>query len=170
MDLRTYIRDIPNFPKLGILFRDITPLLSSPKAFHYAIDKLCAPFTGVPIDAIAAAEARGFLFAAPMALALECPLIPLRKPGKLPLETISDRYDLEYGTAELHMHADAIKPGARVLLVDDVLATGGTMKAGCALIQKAGGIVAACAFLMELDFLEGRKRLEPVQVFSVLRY
>ena len=170
MDLRDYIRDIPDFPKPGIMFKDIMPLLGSPKAFRHSIDKMCAPFAGIPIDAIAAAEARGFLFAAPMALALESPLIALRKPGKLPHQTIFDRYDLEYGTAELHMHTDAIKPGARVLLVDDVLATGGTMKAGCALIQKAGGVVAACVFLIELDFLGGRQRLAPIDVFSVLRY
>jgi adenine phosphoribosyltransferase len=170
MDLRDYIRDIPDFPKPGILFKDITPLLSSPAAFRHAIDRLCEPFRDRPIDAIAAAEARGFLFAAPMALALECPLIPLRKPGKLPYETHCDTYELEYGTAELHMHIDAIKHGARVLLVDDVLATGGTMKAGVALIQRAGGVVAGCAFLMELGFLGGRQRLEPVEVFSVLRY
>jgi adenine phosphoribosyltransferase len=170
MDLRDYIRDIPDFPKPGILFKDITPLLGNPKAFRCAIDQLCEPFRGRRIDAIAAAEARGFLFAAPMALALECPLVPLRKPGKLPYETLCDRYDLEYGTAELHMHTDAIGHGARVLLVDDVLATGGTMKAAVALIQRAGGVVAGCAFLMELGFLGGRQRLEPVDVFSVLRY
>ena len=170
MDLRHYIRDIPDFPKPGILFKDITPLLADPRAFRHAIDRLCEPFRGRPIDAIAAAEARGFLFAAPMALALECPLVPLRKPGKLPYETLCDRYELEYGTAELHMHTDAIARGARVLLVDDVLATGGTMKAAVALIQRAGGVVVGCAFLMELDFLGGRRRLEPVEVSSLLRY
>ena len=170
MDLRDYIRDIPNFPKPGILFKDITPLLGTPKAFRYAIDQLCEPFRDRPIDAIAAAEARGFLLAAPMALALNCPLVPLRKPGKLPFDTHCDRYDLEYGTAELHMHIDAIEKGGRVLLVDDVLATGGTMKAGVSLVQKAGGVVVGCAFLMELGFLGGRKLLEPAEIFSVLRY
>ena len=170
MELSDYIRDIPDFPKPGILFKDITPLLGNPAAFRRAVDLLCEPFRDRPIDAIAAAEARGFLFAAPMALALGCPLVPLRKPGKLPYETLCDRYDLEYGTAELHMHTDAIARGASVLLVDDVLATGGTMKAGVALIQRAGGVVAGCAFLMELGFLGGRGRLEPVEVYSVLRY
>jgi adenine phosphoribosyltransferase len=170
MELSDYIRDIPDFPKPGILFKDITPLLGNPAAFRRAVDLLCEPFRGRPIDAIAAAEARGFLFAAPMALALACPLVPLRKPGKLPYETLCDRYDLEYGTAELHMHTDAIARGARVLLVDDVLATGGTMKAAVALIQRAGGTVEGCAFLMELGFLGGRGRLEPVEVYSVLRY
>ena len=170
MELSDYIRDIPDFPKPGILFKDITPLLGNPAAFRRAVDLLCEPFRGRPIDAIAAAEARGFLFAAPMALALGCPLVPLRKPGKLPYETLCDRYDLEYGTAELHMHTDAIARGARVLLVDDVLATGGTMKAAVALIQRAGGTVEGCAFLMELGFLGGRERLEPVEVYSVLRY
>ena len=170
MELNDYIRNIPDFPKPGILFKDITPLLGNPAAFRRAVDLLCEPFRGRPIDAIAAAEARGFLFAAPMALALGCPLVPLRKPGKLPYETLCDRYDLEYGTAELHMHTDAIARGARVLLVDDVLATGGTMKAAVALIQRAGGTVEGCAFLMELGFLGGRGRLEPVEVYSVLRY
>ena len=169
MDLREYIRDIPDFPNPGILFKDITPLLSSPAAFQHAIDMMVKSFENIQIDAIAAAEARGFLFAAPLALALEKPLIPLRKPGKLPFQTISSRYSLEYGNAELHMHVDAIKVGSRVLLVDDVLATGGTMKAGCSLVEKAGGKVAGCAFLLELDFLEGRKKLDPVPVFSLIR-
>lgn len=170
MDLRDCIRDIPNFPKPGILFKDITPLLASPAAFHHAIDQLCAPYRSHKVDAIAAAEARGFLFAAPMALALNCPLILLRKPGKLPFDTISNRYDLEYGSAELHMHIDSVTPSARILMVDDVLATGGTMMAACRLIEQAGGVVAGCAFLMELDFLEGRKRLAQYEIFSLLRY
>src|SRR5262245_63773717 len=114
---------------------------------------MLAPYRGGNVDAVAAAEARGFLFAAPMALALDRPLVPMRKPGKLPYKTIAYSYALEYGTAELHMHTDAIGPGKHVLLVDDVLATGGTMKAGCQLVEKAGGIVAGCAFLLELGFL-----------------
>jgi adenine phosphoribosyltransferase len=170
MDLQKFIRDVPDFPKPGILFKDITPLLSDPQAFHHSIDLMAVHFRGKDIDAIAAAEARGFLFAAPLALALNLPLIPLRKPGKLPHRTISHSYDLEYGSAELHMHIDAVKPGARVLLADDVLATGGTMQAGCQLVQKAGGQVAACAFLLELGFLGGRERLKGFEVFSLLRY
>jgi adenine phosphoribosyltransferase len=170
MDLRNYIRDIPDFPKPGILFKDITPLLATPAAFRHAVEAMLAPYRDVPIDALAAAEARGFLFAAPMALAWDKPLIMMRKPGKLPYKTMSYSYALEYGTAELHMHIDSVKPGMHVLLIDDVLATGGTMKAACELVEKAGGTVAGCAFLIELGFLEGRKTLAPVEAFSVVRY
>lgn len=170
IDLREYIRDIPDFPKPGILFKDITPLLSDPAAFKFAVDRLCEHCGSQPIDAIAAAEARGFLFAAPMAYQLHKPLVPLRKPGKLPYRTHSFRYDLEYGSAELHVHIDAITSGARVLLVDDVLATGGTMAAACRLIEHSGGIVAGCAFLLELTFLNGRQPLAGRDCFSLLSY
>jgi adenine phosphoribosyltransferase len=170
MTLTDYIRDIPDFPKPGILFKDITPLLADPAAFAESIRLLSDHYRGKPIDAIAAAEARGFLFAAPMALDLKLPLVPLRKPGKLPHRTYSLKYDLEYGSAELHMHVDGIQPGARVLLVDDLLATGGTMKAGCALIEQAGGVVAGCAFLVELSFLGGRAKLAGYDAFSLLTY
>jgi adenine phosphoribosyltransferase len=170
MDLRDYIRDIPDFPKPGILFKDITPLLATPAAFRHAVETMVAPYRTGNVDAVAAAEARGFLFAAPMALMLDRPLIPMRKPGKLPYSTLSFSYALEYGMAELHMHIDAIDKGTRVLLIDDVLATGGTMKAACQLVEKAGGTVAGCAFLIELSFLEGRKILSPADVFSVVRY
>jgi adenine phosphoribosyltransferase len=170
MDLRTYIRDIPDFPKPGILFKDITPLLAAPAAFHDAVDQLLDHYKGARIDAVAAAEARGFLFAAPMALKMNLPLIPLRKPGKLPYRTHAHAYDLEYGSAELHMHIDAVHAGMHVLLVDDLLATGGTMKAGCELIEKAGGVVAGCAFLVELLFLPGRQKLAPAEVFSLIQY
>jgi adenine phosphoribosyltransferase len=170
MDLREYIRDVPDFPKPGILFKDITPLLNTPAAFQQAIDLMCIQFRGRPLDAIAAAEARGFLFAAPLALELKLPLVPLRKPGKLPYQTISHAYDLEYGSAELNMHVDAIRPGARVLLVDDVLATGGTMAAGCKLIEKAGGTVSGCAFLIELGFLGGAAKLRPYECYSLLKF
>ena len=170
MDLHEYIRNIPDFPKPGIQFKDITPLLADPAAFGYACARLAAHFAPKSIDAIAAAEARGFLFAAPMAIELNTPLIPLRKPGKLPFKTHSYRYELEYGTAELHMHIDGVAPGARVLLVDDVLATGGTMAAACRLIEQAGGIVAGCAFLLELGFLPGRSLLKNYECFSLLTY
>jgi adenine phosphoribosyltransferase len=169
-ELALYIRDIPDFPKPGILFKDITPLLAEPTAFQRAIDLLAEHYRPQAIDAIAAAEARGFLFAAPLALELKKPLVPLRKPGKLPYRTYSLKYELEYGTAELHVHIDGVTPGARVLLVDDVLATGGTMQAGCQLVQKAGGQVAGCAFLLELAFLKGRDRLQGCAVFSLLRF
>jgi adenine phosphoribosyltransferase len=122
------------------------------------------------VDAIAAAEARGFLFAAPLALALRVPLVPLRKPGKLPYRTYSLKYDLEYGQAELHMHIDGISPGQRVLMVDDVLATGGTMAAGCQLVERAGGVIHGCAFLVELTFLNGRQKLAGYDLFSLLAY
>src|SRR5437763_9842588 len=159
MDLSLYIRDIPDIPKPGILFKDITPLLADPVAFQHAIDRLAIHYDGRPIDAVAAAEARGFLFAAPLALRLRRPLVPLRKPGKLPYRTYSLKYDLEYGSAELQMHVDGVGTGARVLLVDDVLATGGTMRAGAQLVEHAGGTVFGCAFLVELTFLQGRERL-----------
>src|SRR5262249_108751 len=138
MDLTKYIRDIPDFPKPGILFKDITPLLAEPRALQYAVDQMAAHYRTRRVDAVAAVEARGFLFASPLALTLQKPLVPLRKPGKLPHKTHSFSYDLEYGSAELHVHVDAIEPRTHVLLVDDLLATGGTMGAGCRLIEKAG--------------------------------
>jgi adenine phosphoribosyltransferase len=170
MDLGKYIRDIPDFPKPGILFKDITPLLADPPAFRLAIDLLSEHYRGRPVDAVAAVEARGFLFAAPLALQLQKPLIPLRKPGKLPYRTYSLSYDLEYGSAELQIHTDGVSNGSRVLLVDDLLATGGTMWAGCHLVEKAGGVVVGCAFLVELSFLGGRARLAPHDVFSLITY
>ena len=170
MDLTQYIRDIPDFPKPGILFKDITPLLAHPPALRYAIDRMADHYRNEPVDVVAAVEARGFLFAAPLALLMDKPLIPLRKPGKLPYRTYSLKYDLEYGSAELQVHMDGVVEGARVLLVDDLLATGGTMQAGCQLIEKAGGRVAGCAFLVELEFLKGREVLKPHDVFSLVRY
>jgi adenine phosphoribosyltransferase len=170
MDLRPFIRDIPDFPKPGILFKDITPLLADPTAFQVSIDLLSIHYAGQGIDAIAAAEARGFLFAAPLALKLHVPLVPLRKPGKLPYRSYSLKYDLEYGSAELQMHVDGVSPGQRVLLVDDVLATGGTMAAGAQLIEQARATVAGCAFLVELSFLNGRSKIAGYDVYSLLRY
>ena len=170
MDLRPFIRDIPDFPKPGIRFKDITPLLAHPTAFQHAIDLLSIRYAGQPVDAVAAAEARGFLFAAPLALKLHKPLVPLRKPGKLPYRTYSLKYDLEYGSAELQMHVDGVDRGARVLMLDDVLATGGTMRAGAKLVEQAGGIVIGCAFLVELSFLHGREQLAGYDVYSVLTY
>jgi adenine phosphoribosyltransferase len=170
MDLAKYIRDIPDFPKPGILFKDITPLLAEPAAFAHAIDRFHEHYRGRQVDAVAAAEARGFLFAAPLALRLARPLVPLRKPGKLPYRTHALEYELEYGKAELHVHIDGIAAGANVLLVDDLLATGGTMHAGCRLVEKAGGRVISCAFLVELGFLKGRQRLHPHEVFSLVHF
>lgn len=170
MDLKAYIRDVPDFPKPGVQFKDITPLLADPAAFAYAVAKLSAHYATRLVDVIAAAEARGFLFAAPMALELRKPLVPLRKPGKLPYSTHSYKYDLEYGSAELHVHIDAITAGANVLLVDDVLATGGTMAAACNLVERAGGTVVGCAFLIELAFLKGREQLAGRDCFSLMTY
>jgi adenine phosphoribosyltransferase len=170
MDLARYIRNVPDFPKPGIQFKDITPLLAHPDAFREAIRQMTEQLAGQEVDAIAAAEARGFLFAAPLAYVLKKPLVPLRKPGKLPYRTHSLQYDLEYGQAELQVHVDSIEPGARVLLVDDLLATGGTMAAGCQLVEQAGGKVASCTVLVELTFLKGRDRLRPHDVFSLIRY
>ncbi len=166
-DLKPYIRDVPDFPKPGIQFKDITPLLADPVAFEATIDQLANLCSGLKPDIIAAAEARGFIFAAPLALRLGCGLVPIRKPGKLPYNKIALEYALEYGNDRLEMHSDALEGGKRVLLLDDVLATGGTMRACCDLVARAGGEVAACAFVLELGFLEGRKRLEPT--FEVLR-
>jgi adenine phosphoribosyltransferase len=170
MDLTKYIRNIPNFPKPGILFKDITPLLADPAAFHDAVNLMVKQYEHVRIDAISAAEARGFLFAAPMAYLMNRPLVPLRKPGKLPYETHKLQYDLEYGQAELHVHIDGFNPGSRVLLVDDLLATGGTLDAACKLIVQAGAQVAGCCVLVELSFLLGREKLRPHDVFSLIRY
>jgi adenine phosphoribosyltransferase len=170
LDLAPFIRDIPDFPKPGILFKDITPLLSDPTAFAGCIDQLAERFAGGGIDLIAAAEARGFIFAAPLAIALGAGFIPIRKPGKLPYHTVAQQYALEYGTDRLEMHCDALRPGCRVLLVDDVLATGGTMRACCDLAVQGGAVVVGCAFVIELTFLGGRARLEPYSVTSLLSY
>jgi adenine phosphoribosyltransferase len=169
MNLANFIRDIPDFPKPGILFKDITPLLNEPAAFQESIRLFREHFQDRGIDAIAAAEARGFLFAAPLALVMTKPLVPLRKPGKLPYSTHRLQYDLEYGSAELQIHIDGFSPGARVLLVDDLLATGGTLAAACQLIEKAGGRVVSCAVLLELLFLKGREKLKGHEVFSLLQ-
>jgi adenine phosphoribosyltransferase len=170
-NLADFIRDIPDFPKPGILFRDITPLLQAPAAFRETIRQLAEPFRGQGIDLVAAAEARGFIFAAPLALELDAGLIPIRKPGKLPGKTLSHTYDLEYGTDTLQIHADAIlRPGCKVLMVDDLLATGGTIAACCAMIEKAGGIVAGCAFVIELAGLQGRQRIARYPTVSLIRY
>jgi len=169
-DLRAHIRDVPDFPKPGILFKDITPLLSDPGALRSAVDGLATAFGGGKVDLVAAAEARGFLFGTPLALALNVGFVPIRKPGKLPYQTASMSYDLEYGTDRLEMHADAIAPGQRILLLDDVLATGGTMAACCKLVEGAGGVVVACAFVVELGFLEGRKLLRGREIFSLITY
>jgi adenine phosphoribosyltransferase len=169
-DLRPYIRDVPDFPKPGILFKDITPLLADVAAFRAAVEGLAAPFRDRGIDVVAAPEARGFIFAAPLALELGAGFVPIRKPGKLPYRTISREYDLEYGRDALHVHEGVIAAGRRVLLLDDVLATGGTMRACRDLVGLAGGDVVALAFLIELSFLNGREGLGDAEVFSLITY
>ena len=168
--LEEYIRSIPDFPKPGILFRDITPLLSAPRAFGESVRQLAEAFRDQKIDLVAAAEARGFIFAAPLALELDVGFVPVRKPGKLPFNTNSFHYELEYGTDSLEVHIDSFAPGQRVLLVDDLLATGGTMEACCRLVEQAGAVVAGCAFVIELTGLGGAKRLEDYQTLSLLKY
>ena len=170
MDLTAYIREVPDFPKPGILFRDITPLLGNPAAFRDCIEQLAEHYRGTRVDVVAAAEARGFIFAAPLALALNCGFVPVRKPRKLPAPTAKVSYDLEYGTDSLEIHMDAIEPGQNVVIVDDLLATGGTMEATVKLVRQLGGRIAGLGFAVELDFLKGRDRFEDFDVFSLLHY
>ena len=170
IDLKRYIRDIPDWPKKGILFRDITPLLLNPKAFAAAVEALCADFTEAGIEYVAAVEARGFIFGAAVAEKLGAGFVPIRKKGKLPWQTESVSYDLEYGTDTLEVHSDAIESGGKVLMVDDLLATGGTMAAACELIEKIGGTVAGIAFLIELAGLQGREKMADYKVASIISY
>ena len=170
LDLTQFVRDVPDFPKPGITFKDITPLLLNPPAFEAAIDRLADEFRDKNIDVIATAEARGFLFAAPLAIKLGKGLVPIRKPGKLPYETHSHSYDLEYGSDTLEMHVDGIKAGQNVLVVDDLLATGGTIGACCEMIEKCEANVAAVAFLINLTFLPGAEKLSRYPIFSVIEY
>ena len=170
MDLSRHIRPISDFPKPGILFRDITPLLADAGAFAAAIQALAEPWRSAGVMAIAAVEARGFLFAGPLALELGVGVIPVRKPGKLPADTISHEYDLEYGRDRLEMHRGVLPAGAGVLVVDDVLATGGTAAACIKLIEAGGGRVVGASFLVEIAPLNGRERLVPHRVESVIVY
>lgn len=170
IDLKEHIRSIPNFPKPGIVFRDITTLLADAKIFGHTIDRFAEKFAGSGVTDVIAAEARGFIFAAPLALKLGAGFIPVRKPGKLPFDTHSFHYELEYGTDTLEMHTDALQKGDKVLLVDDLLATGGTMEACIQITERTGAEVVGCAFVIELDFLKGRDRLEPYEVYSLVHY
>ena len=169
-ELRAKIREIPDFPKPGILFYDITTLLKDPKAYREAIDLMLAPYTGEAIDVVVGMESRGFIFSSAMAYQLNAGLVPVRKLGKLPAETITVEYALEYGSNTLEIHRDAIEPGQRVLIIDDLLATGGTVHGTIELVERLQGEVVGLGFLVELDFLKGRDRLQGHRVESVIRY
>jgi len=170
MDFKNYIADIQDFPIPGILFRDITPLMADGEAFRQASEEIIAFAKKVNAEVVVGTESRGFIFGCPVSYALNIGFVPVRKPGKLPRETISYSYQLEYGTNELHVHKDSIKPGQRVLIVDDLLATGGTVEASIKLVEQMGGIVAGCAFLIELTSLNGRKVLEGYEVLTLIQY
>jgi len=169
-DLKTYIRDIPGFPKEGIIFHDITPLLQNAKAFESAVDEMAKMLDGKEIDYLVGIEARGFIFASALALKLGAGLVIVRKPGKLPYVTINATYNLEYGSDSLEVHRDAIHEGSKVVLIDDLLATGGTAAAAGDLIEQLGGEVLGYCFLVELTELGGGKKLAPHKVWSVLEY
>ncbi len=168
--IEEYVRTIPDFPEPGIMFRDVTSVLQDPEGLKLAIDSMIRLLDGVDFDVIAGAESRGFIFGAPIAYALGKAFVPIRKKGKLPCETISEKYDLEYGTAEIEMHKDAVKPGQKVVVVDDLIATGGTIEASIKMIEKLGGEVVKVLFLMELAGLKGRDRLAGYDVASVITY
>ena len=170
MDLKKYIRDIPDFPEPGILFRDITPLLKNPEAFSYAIDSLADRFSQHSFDTVVAVESRGFLFGAPLACRMGKSLVPVRKPGKLPAPTNSAQYSLEYGSNVLEIHIDAIGPGERVVVLDDLLATGGTLKAAAQLVEGCAGVVTGIGLVIELRDLGGRDRLKGYDIFSLVQY
>ena len=169
-DLRAKIREIPDFPKPGILFYDITTLLKDATAYREAIDLMIEPYKGESIDVVVGMESRGFIFSSPMAYQLGTGLVPVRKLGKLPAETLTVEYALEYGSNTLEIHRDAIQPGQKVLIVDDLLATGGTVRGTIELIERLKGEVVGLAFLVELEFLKGRDRLEGRRVTSVIKY
>jgi len=168
--LKDKIRDIPDFPKEGIIFKDITPLVKDPAALRLAVHQLVHPFLGRDITAVAGMEARGFIFGSLVAWEMNLPFIPLRKPGKLPYDAQSVSYDLEYGSASLEVHTDALDKNDRVLLIDDLLATGGTAKASCELVEQLGARIEALAFVIELDFLKGKQQLSGYEIHSLLHY
>ena len=168
--LRDLIRDVPNFPKPGIVFKDITPLLADPAGFALAVEYLTQPYRHLRVDVVAGPESRGFIFGATVAAKLSAGFVPIRKPGRLPAHTFFEEYALEYGTDRVEIHKDAIEPGDRVLMVDDVLATGGTMSACCRLVKALGGRIVGVSVLIELAFLNGRSLLADLPIHSVLRY
>ena len=172
MPIKKLIRTIPDFPKLGIMFRDVTTLFQDPEGFRTVIEILRERYADQEIDAVVGVESRGFIVGAPLALALGCAFIPMRKPGKLPAATHSETYELEYGTDELHIHVDAIKPGERVLIIDDLLATGGTARAAARLVKHCQGFIVEAAFIVDLPDLKGHQRLEDdgVPVFAICEF
>ncbi len=169
-ELAAYIADVPDFPKPGIVFKDITPLLGDPGALSEAAEKLAEPFADADIDVVVGIESRGFIFGAMVAQRLGAGFVPVRKPGKLPGETISASYELEYGTDSIEMHRNAIAPGKKVLMVDDLLATGGTMAAACKLAESLGGKIVGIAFVVELCFLKGRDKLAGYPIHCLIKY
>jgi adenine phosphoribosyltransferase len=169
-DLKTYIREVPDFPKPGILFYDITTLLKDPLALRMTVDRFVWLFTQKRIDKVIGIESRGFMFGPSVAYDLNAGFVPVRKPGKLPAKTVRQSYDLEYGSDAIEMHADAVEPGERVLIVDDLIATGGTAHAAARLVESAGGTVAGFGFIVELTFLPGRQKLQGYEVESLIRY
>ena len=169
-NVEKYIRSIPDFPETGVIFRDVTSVLQDADGLHEAIDAMQELIADTEVDVIAGTESRGFIFGMPIAYNLHRPFVPIRKKGKLPCETMSEKYDLEYGTAEIEIHKDAIKPGQKVVLVDDLIATGGTIEAAIKMIERLGGEVVKVVFLIELAGLKGRERLKNYDVESVIRY
>ena len=168
IDLGSYIRDVPDFPKKGIIFKDITPLLGDAAALGEAVEQLVAPYRDAGVEAVVGVESRGFIFGSLAAAALGVGFVPVRKPGKLPCETVSADYELEYGTDTVEMHADAVPAGAKVLMVDDLLATGGTMAAACRLVRQLGADIVGVAFVIELAFLDGRSKLGDLDIHCLL--
>ncbi len=169
-NLKKMVRDIPDFPKKGIVFKDITPILQNPKGLRDAVETISNHYKNKKIDIVVGAEARGFILAPTIAFSLGAGFVPVRKPGKLPYEKVSMNYALEYGTDTLEMHKDAIRKGQQVLMVDDLLATGGTMAACCKMVESLGGNIVGCAFLIELAFLNGKKALSKYDVYSLIKY
>lgn len=170
MDLKKFIRDIPDFPKKGIVFKDITPLLAEPKAFKETVNRFAAFTKKIGAKVIVGIDSRGFIFGGAVAYKLGLKFVPIRKKGKLPYSTVSQNYDLEYGTSIVEMHTDAIKKNEKVLIIDDLLATGGTMKAACSLVEKLNGKIAGIAFLVDLTFLKGAKKLKSRKILSLIKY
>ncbi len=170
MDITTFIRDVPNFPKSGIVFKDITPLLADQEAFRQTIEKLAHPYRDGTVDFIVGIESRGFIFGTALALKLGVGFVPIRKPGKLPSDTISAAYDLEYGTDRIEIHTDVIAEGHKIALVDDLLATGGTMAAACQLVSELKSDIVGISFVIELGFLDGRKKLRDWPIHALISY